>query len=78
MPQFITPTEFLLPAGDYFFAFNSTATTNAVMGTTTTAESQRFAGILQQAVGAVALPNPATPIAPTVNWRQPLRHHLDH
>lgn len=64
--QYVTPTAFVLPAGEYYFGFNCSATTNAVWGKTISAESQRFAGIFQQAVGAIALPDPMVPAAASV------------
>ena len=64
--QYVTPTPFLLQPGDYYFGFNNSGTTNTVWGKTVSAESQRYAGILQQAVGATALPDPMVPAAATV------------
>lgn len=68
VPQFVTPgTTFWLPPGDYYFGMNiSSASTNRCFGTAATADNQRFAGILQEAVGAVTLPDPATPVAATI------------
>lgn len=66
VPQWVTVTPFLLPPGDYYFAFNSSDTTNAVAGGATSAAQQRFAGILQEAVGATALPATATFATATV------------
>lgn len=66
-PQYVTPgSPFLLTAGDYYFGFNCSATTNAVWGKTVAADPQRFAGILQENVGATALPNPMTPATASV------------
>lgn len=66
-PQYYsTGLPILLQPGDYYFGFNCSATTNAVWGKTVSAESQRFAGILQQAVGAVTLPDPMVPAAASV------------
>lgn len=64
--QFVTPTAFVLPAGDYYFALNSSGTTGVFFGTAGTAVNQRLCGILQQAVGAVTLPSPATFAAASV------------
>lgn len=66
VPQYVTPTAFTLPPGDYYFILNSSATTNAVFGNAVTAALQRFAGIKQQAVGAVTIPDPFVPAVPTV------------
>lgn len=65
-PQYVTPTAFTLPPGDYYFIFNSGGTTNALFGNAVTAALQRYAGIRQQAVGAVAIPDPFVPATPTV------------
>jgi hypothetical protein len=65
--QYVTPsTLFTLQPGDYYFGFNSSTTTNGVWGKAVDAIDQRFAGILQQAVGATALPNPMVPAAASV------------
>lgn len=61
-PQFVTPTEFLLAPGRYYFALcNESATTaNRWFGfSSTTTSSGRMAGLLQQA-SAFALPATAT------------------
>lgn len=60
IPQFVTPTAFVLPPGDYYFAQNCSGTAGAAWGNAVAAEGQQFAGILQQAVGSVALPAAAT------------------
>lgn len=67
VPQFVTPTAFWLPAGDYFFGMNiDSASTNRCFGAASTADNQRAAGIFQQAVGAVTLPATATPAVASV------------
>lgn len=62
VPQYVTPSgaPLWLPPGVYYFGMNFSGTTNAVFGNALAAEYQRFAGIQQQAVGALALPDPAT------------------
>ncbi len=61
-PQFVTPgTPFILAPGRYFIALNHSATTaNHSFGFTVTTSQARLCGIYSQAVGAIALPQPAT------------------
>lgn len=66
VPQYVTPTAFWLPPGDYYFIFNCSATTNAIFGLAFTAALQRYGGVVQQAVGAVTIPDPFVPAASTV------------
>jgi len=59
-PQFTTPTPFLLPAGEYFFAYAASGTTNVASGTALyTLELLKMGGVLSQASN-LALANPAT------------------
>jgi hypothetical protein len=49
-PQYVDPTDFLLPGGRYFFAFTCDNTTNRVRGATAiTTIAARQAGIFQKA-----------------------------
>lgn len=58
--QEVAVTPFILPPGQYFFAFVTDGTTGAGYGNATLATSEgRLAGLLQQA-SALPLPNPAT------------------
>jgi hypothetical protein len=59
VPQYVTPTAFSLPAGDYFFGLCCDGTTSRLFGYAFTLNAQRLAGVMQQAVGAVTLPDPA-------------------
>jgi hypothetical protein len=61
IPQFTTPgTPFVLPAGEYFFAYAASGTTNVVAGSTSyTVEQLKMAGVLCQA-SDLALTDPAT------------------
>lgn len=64
--QYVTPgSPILLQPGEYYFAFNCSATTNAVWGKNTGAADQIQCGILQQNVGSVSLPDPMVPITPS-------------
>lgn len=54
-PQFVTPTEFTLSPGAYYFAWACNNTTSRAYGSTTAANTLRMAGVLQQA-SAFALP----------------------
>jgi hypothetical protein len=55
--QTTDPTDFVLPAGRYYFAYNCDNTTARAYGTTAlTTIMLRQTGVLQQAVGAVTLP----------------------
>lgn len=56
-PQFVTPTEFTLSSGAYYFAWTCSNTTSRATGAAAVTASQRLAGVLQQ---ASALPLPAT------------------
>ncbi len=59
--QYVTPaTPFVLPVGRYYFAWNCDGTTSRAFGTGLTAAQMKFLGMLQQAVGAITLPSPAT------------------
>jgi hypothetical protein len=66
LQYYSTGLPIILQPGDYYFGFNCSATTNAVWGKTVGAESQRYAGILQQAVGATTLPDPMVPATASV------------
>lgn len=56
-PQYVDVTDFVLSPGTYYMAFNCDNTTNRARGSTAaTTVILREAGVLQQAVGAVALP----------------------
>ena len=67
VPQFVDATDFWLPPGDYFFAFNcDSGAANRIWGAATGAANQRYGGVQQQAVGAIALPATATFAAATV------------
>lgn len=69
-PQYVTPgTPFWLPPGDYFFAFNCTATTNAVFGG---GAQTRMAGWKEQAIGAVTLPDPLVPAVASTGGPVPI------
>lgn len=64
--QFVDVTDFWLPAGDYYFALNiDNNAVNRCYGNALSTENQALAGIKQQAVGAVTLPDPATFAAPS-------------
>lgn len=68
-PQFVSPTEFTLPPGRYYFALNGDNTTaNRITGapTTNSLAVLRMCGVKQQAVGALALPASATFAAASV------------
>lgn len=68
VPQFVTPASpILLAPGDYYFAFNSSVTTNGVTGSVVSADEQRFCGITHQAVGATTIPDPIVPATASVS-----------
>jgi hypothetical protein len=59
-PQFTTPTPFILPAGEYYFAYAASGTTNVVAGSVAvTAAMLALGGVVGQASN-LALANPAT------------------
>jgi hypothetical protein len=58
--QVVNITDTWLLPGTYFMAINVDNTTAAFLAVSTIAAASRTAGIQQQAVGAVTLPNPAT------------------
>lgn len=61
--QYVDNTDFLLPAGEYYFALEMSATTNAGWGHTTAGASQlRMSGVLQEASDGT-LPATMTPAA---------------
>lgn len=53
-------TPFILQPGKYYMAYNCSGTTNVVFAVSQNAAQGKILGLLTQAVGAVALPNPAT------------------
>ncbi len=60
--QYITPTAFFLPAGEYYFAVVMSATTNAMLGSLSiTASIGRMIGLMQEALGGTTLPATMTP-----------------
>lgn len=58
--QAINIADTVLTPGVYFLAMNVDNTTAAVRGCLTALTPQQVCGVQQQAVGAVALPNPCT------------------
>jgi hypothetical protein len=60
--QYVAPaTPFILAPGAYYFALNCDGTTNRLVGNTASAGTNAgLAGLLSQAVGAIALPATAT------------------
>ena len=63
-PQFTTPTPFVLPAGEYFFAYAASGTTNVAGGSAAwSAELLKMSGVLAQASN-LALADPATLVVP--------------
>lgn len=59
--QYVTPaTPFWLTPGRYYLAWNCSSTTSRAFGFGTSTANMKYFGALNQAVGAVALPSPAT------------------
>lgn len=64
-PQFVTPTPFVLPAGEYYFAFSADGTTNRSSGAGVAVEVQKLCGVLQQ-TSNFTLADPSSPTTATV------------
>lgn len=63
-PQYVTPTEFVLSPGAYYFAIVlDTTSANRLLGSSTTVTFMQMGGVLQEALGSTALPATMTPAA---------------
>lgn len=73
LPQYVTPaSDFILPAGAYYFALTYSGTTSRGYSLSGSANASRLCGMLEETTGAFGLPATMTPVAFARAWAAPV------